>query len=858
MSLLVWLPLHDGTLKNLGMSPAKFSLTSDTGSNIISNAAGKTSQYSYARNTANTNGGITSDIKFYFPNDFSMACWCKVNALANTDSANGVITHHDHYTGGGGITLHANSSSSCCISANAGVSESVREYTSHYGTTNIFGAWHHLALTYKRSEKTYRLYVDGIEECNFEYEDTPCARPFQLFTWSTGYNAASYKPAIQLNDVRLWDECVSPTEVKLISQGLFAHYTFRSTSEYTDSSGISQCSQVSDSSGYKNNLTRVGQSSYIITSDNESIVHNGTALAIIDGRTDYLHRNINMPTDSNQITMSLWFVSEGNAGHNNYHIPISIGQDKYEISIEGDNGLLRRGFYINGSRKASTISNSPNLNDRYWHMLTVTFDGTDIKSYVDGILLHTENAPGTLSGGVNELCLGHYGTNSNYGNNSGFLGDVRLYCKALTTKEVEELYRISCQIDNENKIYCYNFCEYVSSSTDTQITTNLKQNGCFYATAISSQALLANDMKTKILPDGSAWGRILWHDVSSTASWFTTSEATNGCNLSNRYSAMNLVDKFKSNYVTLTNLIPMPGVNGTTGFGGSAAAQTSYRKFSNIAGSVGLQVSNHTSGAEMTVNSTGTAHYIPGHAYYMRMSIFQTTKQGSADFYWKIAEPSFDFSPKNTVDGNKQWTDISAWRKISSWDEGDYTYRIDYDHGTGGTGTMYYDGLMLIDLTAAFGAGNEPDQEWCDKNIEYFNGTKTIPAPGIESGKYEFMLTYPKISGTLYNRWRQTSSANDATVTGYEPIEIAWTAHSAGIRKMASSSVWNCDSGDTWYAALGQTAGWSSGGLTNQIPAANSNPTTETELWVRIDNVANAEQTKIYKDLLVSKDFIEY
>lgn len=33
------------------------------------------------------------------------------------------------------------------------------------------------------------------------------------------------------------------------------------------------------------------------------------------------------------------------------------------------------------------------------------------------------------------------------------------------------------------------------------------------------------------------------------------------------------------------------------------------------------------------------------------------------------------------------------------------------------------DGMMLIDLTEAFGQGNEPSQSWCDTNIPYFNGT---------------------------------------------------------------------------------------------------------------------------------------
>lgn len=39
---------------------------------------------------------------------------------------------------------------------------------------------------------------------------------------------------------------------------------------------------------------------------------------------------------------------------------------------------------------------------------------------------------------------------------------------------------------------------------------------------------------------------------------------------------------------------------------------------------------------------------------------------------------------------------------------------------------VYIDNAMLIDLTAAFGTGNEPTQEWCDTNIEYFTDNITI------------------------------------------------------------------------------------------------------------------------------------
>lgn len=39
------------------------------------------------------------------------------------------------------------------------------------------------------------------------------------------------------------------------------------------------------------------------------------------------------------------------------------------------------------------------------------------------------------------------------------------------------------------------------------------------------------------------------------------------------------------------------------------------------------------------------------------------------------------------------------------------------------------DCLMIVDLTAAFGTGNEPDKAWCDANLPYFSGQYTYTPP---------------------------------------------------------------------------------------------------------------------------------
>lgn len=67
----------------------------------------------------------------------------------------------------------------------------------------------------------------------------------------------------------------------------------------------------------------------------------------------------------------------------------------------------------------------------------------------------------------------------------------------------------------------------------------------------------------------------------------------------------------------------------------------------------------------------------------------------------------------------------------------------------------WYDGIMVIDLTDCFGAGNEPTKEWCDTHIDYFSGSTDV----VVSDYYEIKrvgqfsspsiqhLSYVKING---------------------------------------------------------------------------------------------------------------
>lgn len=144
-------------------------------------------------------------------------------------------------------------------------------------------------------------------------------------------------------------------------------------------------------------------------------------------------------------------------------------------------------------------------------------------------------------------------------------------------------------------------------------------------------------------------------------------------------------------------------------------------------GSYALKLTGSSSTTEVTYtlvpkNENSIFHLIPYHIYYIRVETYQEAKVGDTDIYWPIAEPSF-LSGQSGPAG--QWNLISAVNNRSNFSEGYYPLRLDFNNNSE-NGDMWLDGLMLIDLTADFGAGNEPDKAWCDANLPYFSNKYNI------------------------------------------------------------------------------------------------------------------------------------
>ena len=121
-------------------------------------------------------------------------------------------------------------------------------------------------------------------------------------------------------------------------------------------------------------------------------------------------------------------------------------------------------------------------------------------------------------------------------------------------------------------------------------------------------------------------------------------------------------------------------------------------------------------------NENSVFYLTPSHSYYIRVETYQETMDGLIDIYWPTTTAPFlssDFGPTG------QWNLVSGVRRRSNYSEGYYPLKLAFDNGPSNNST-WLDGLMLIDLTADFGAGNEPDKAWCDANLPYFSNKYNI------------------------------------------------------------------------------------------------------------------------------------
>lgn len=200
-----------------------------------------------------------------------------------------------------------------------------------------------------------------------------------------------------------------------------------------------------DTSGFGNNGTKTANLDWSSNTPKYTVstVFNST------GRT-----GVNFPNEANpreKITIALWGYKD------NWNVAERLGGKAASSSgwCIGDYGTENTmfGFFLeSGNGSYNTISGFRQLSSG-WHHFAITFDGFDLKYYLDSECISTKtwSTQQYLKVGTGDYNLGSHTNNSYYFN--GNLSDFRIYATALSASDVLSLYQNSAYIDSSGNVY---------------------------------------------------------------------------------------------------------------------------------------------------------------------------------------------------------------------------------------------------------------------------------------------------------------------------------------------------------------------------------------------------------------------
>ena len=190
-----------------------------------------------------------------------------------------------------------------------------------------------------------------------------------------------------------------------------------------------------DSSGNDNDGIVDGETEYIDSPMGQAFSFDGNTCVLVDD-SDSL--------DITRATLEAWVMPSGSfsqryarivfKGTNSPFVPL------YFLAYDGPGTHMRMVVYINGVAKSATSITTLTDPTRWYH-IAGTYDGTDVKIYVDGTLEGTTNVlgDGEIDTDIGALGIGRNPEADIYGYR-GFIDEVRIWKVALSEGQLRFIY----------------------------------------------------------------------------------------------------------------------------------------------------------------------------------------------------------------------------------------------------------------------------------------------------------------------------------------------------------------------------------------------------------------------------------
>ena len=212
---------------------------------------------------------------------------------------------------------------------------------------------------------------------------------------------------------------------------------------------------IYDSSGYGHHGVPVGT----ITATNPSPRYNAATQFPASG-TNYIRIGTQLYNVKDEMTISLW-AKANDWTSTSKGVPFSsVEGGGFGWQASNANYVFYCGTGASSNNYASSTVVVSDLSAG-WHMLSATYDGLALRTYIDGELKNTVSKYSTKTPIYYNNNSGMFISGESAGNITspngsifrGSISDVRIYVTALTSAAIQELYHTSATIDKSGNVY---------------------------------------------------------------------------------------------------------------------------------------------------------------------------------------------------------------------------------------------------------------------------------------------------------------------------------------------------------------------------------------------------------------------
>ena len=317
------------TVTNASITTSRHALAY-VGNCLSDGKIGQTCHHNYS----NSEGGLLSDKKLQsVGNNVSMFAWVNFDNFAvNPIGIGGTHTIiGDGYSAGTGMGFNVvTDGSKKVVAINTGTGNT-RTWGDYRGITNISaGTWYHIGFTYNGSQ--IKIYVNGVLDATHNYSGQSNPADYvHVASWARDglLNVPTifphYKPIGRINDFRIYDHVLSTKEIKLLSQGLVAHYQLK---------GMGRTNYLKGSGQFTQDNPLIRNASDVGHMYDSYVYHNGVLSATLTTGGTYTFSvecdgnptgHPTSGTTGSQRLFSLWLQNQSSGTH--YDVVVSKGVD---------------------------------------------------------------------------------------------------------------------------------------------------------------------------------------------------------------------------------------------------------------------------------------------------------------------------------------------------------------------------------------------------------------------------------------------------------------------------------------------------------------------------------------------------